>query len=58
MDPNKTALALAELGCKEARLMRNLMKLQKRRCRLLTDAAPHAGLEPDVAAQSVAPKDQ
>jgi hypothetical protein len=59
MNKDKIAKELAELGQEESRLMHALIKVQKRRCKLLSEVACHAdtGLEPDVAAASIAPKD-
>lgn len=59
MDKNAIAKELAELGQAEAKLMRKLMKVQKRRCEMLSAIAcsDDAGLEPDVAAAASAPKD-
>lgn len=58
MNNNAIATELAELGQEEARLMRKLVKVQKRRCKLMTDAACHpaAGLEPDVVTAAALPK--
>jgi hypothetical protein len=57
MDHNEIATKLADFGRREARLMRKLAKVQAQRCSLLSEVAKHAGLQPDVMAQSVAPKD-
>lgn len=58
MSRDKVAQELADLGRDEARLMRKLIKLQKRRCELLSEVACHAdtGLSPDVAAAAAGPK--
>ena len=57
MDHNEIATKLAGFGRREARLMRQLAKVQAERCKFLSGLAGQAGLQPDVAAQSVAPKD-
>jgi hypothetical protein len=57
MDHNEIATKLAGFGRREARLMRKLAKVQAERCKFLSGLAGQAGLQPDVAAQSVAPKD-
>jgi len=73
MDKNAIATQLAELGQEEARNeaegarldklkaenRRERRQIQRRRCKLLTDAAchPDAGLSPDVAALAAGPKD-
>lgn len=59
MNKDKVAQELADLGRGEARLMRKLIKVQARRCELLSEVACHAdtGLSPDVSAAAVAPKD-
>lgn len=59
MNKDKIAQELADLGRDEARLMRKLIKVQARRCELLSEVACHAdtGLSPDVSAAAVAPKD-
>lgn len=60
MDKNETALKLANLGLREARLMKKLLLVQKDRCELLQCAAQseETGLTPDVVAFSVAPKEE
>lgn len=57
MDVNETAKKLAKLGRQEARLMAKLAAVQAERCELLQCVVPEAGLEPEVAALVVAPKD-
>lgn len=58
MERDKIAQELADIGQEEARLMRKLIKLQKRRCDVLSSVACHTetGLSPDVSAAAVAPK--
>lgn len=60
MDKNEAARKLAKLGQREARLMAKLTALQKERCELLQCAArsEEAGLDADVVAFSVAPKEE
>lgn len=66
MNKNEIAKELADLGHSDFRLLAKLKAVskaleanRKRRCELLSLAACHedAGLEPDVQAASVAPKD-
>lgn len=59
MNKNEIATEVIELGHEEARLMRQLAKVQAKRCKLLSEVACHedTGLEPDVQAAAVAPKD-
>ena len=60
MDKNEIARHLAVLGRREKRLMNKLVLVHEERCALLTGAAqePAAGLDPDVVAFTVAPKDE
>ena len=60
MDKNETARTLAKLGRQEARLMAKLGKVQAERCEVLQCIAqtPQAGLDPDVVAFSIAPKEE
>ena len=58
MDKNKVARDLAKLGKQEVRLMAKLAEVQAERCTLLQGVAMEAGLEPEVVALSVAPKDE
>lgn len=59
MDKGKIAKELAQIGAREARLMAKLRNLQERRCELLqcVAASDEAGLEPEIVALTVAPKD-
>lgn len=59
MNKDKIAKEVADLGQEEAALMRALLKVQAKRCKLLSEVACHAdtGLSPDVSAAAVAPKD-
>lgn len=64
MDKNDVAKKLAKVLRQEARHTRlatmhlaKLAEVQAERCALLQGAAPEAGLEPDVLAAVVAPKD-
>lgn len=58
MDKNEIARKLAGYGRREARAMKSLAKVQTERCQFLSGLACDAGLEPEVEAQSVAPKDR
>lgn len=57
MDNNVTARKLAELGKREAGLMRQLARVQAERCALLQSVAQESALDADVVALSIAPKD-
>lgn len=66
MNKNEIAKELADLGHSDFRLLSKLKAVsraleanRKRRCELLSQVACHAdtGLEPDVQAAAVAPKD-
>lgn len=66
MNKNEIAKELADLGHSDFRLLSRLKAVskaleanRKRRCEILSQVACHAdtGLEPDVSAASVAPKD-
>lgn len=59
MDKNEIARKLAKLGRQEARLMAKLTAVQSERCELLqcVSQSDDAGLEPEVVAFTVAPKD-
>jgi len=57
MDKNAIATELADLGQEEARLMRKLAKVQRKRCKLLSDCIPDAGLDDGVVTAATEPKD-
>jgi len=58
MDKNAIATELADLGQEEARLMRKLVKVQRKRCKLLSDCIPDAGLDDGVMAAAALPKER
>jgi hypothetical protein len=57
MNKNAIATQLAELGQEEVRLMRKLVKVQRKRCKLLSDCIPGAGLDDGVVTLAAGPKD-
>lgn len=60
MDKEAIAQKLAKWGRVEATLMRQLARIQAKRCALLTEVATmeEAQLSPDVLAAAVAPKEE
>lgn len=57
-DMNKPARTLIELGIEEARLMRELKRVQAERCALLRKHGADIGVEPDLMARASEPKDR
>lgn len=55
-DHSESAAKMIELGRKEARLMRQLMKVQAERCKLLQAHGAALGITPDLAARAAEPK--
>jgi hypothetical protein len=55
-DMNDPARELIELGDTEARLMRQLIRVQTKRCALLQKHGADMGLAPDVVARASEPK--
>lgn len=60
MDKNEIAKELSKLGRQEARIMAKLSVVQAKRCEVLQSVAQsdEVDLSPDVAALTVAPKDE
>lgn len=55
-DYSEPAARMIELGHKEARLMRQLMKVQAERCKLLQAHGTALGIAPEMAARASEPK--
>lgn len=55
-DHSESAAKMIEMGQKEARLMRQLMKVQAERCKLLQAHGQSLGIAPDLAARAAEPK--
>lgn len=55
-DYSQSAARMIELGQKEARLMRQLMRVQADRCKLLQAHGTALGIAPDLAARGAEPK--
>lgn len=58
MNNNEIAAKLADFGRREARALKALNKVHRQRCEFLSGLACNAGLDPEVEAQSVAPKER